>query len=241
MKKAFSRFLFVVFLFSFSACFADEMLLSIRYLGLPVVRVTITDNDSILTISAQATTIGSIAARMNNTYISNYTADYLSISYRKIIQQKDYTEDRIIYYDRENLVAKRTSYLREDISKDYVIKEFSRDFFSALFYLRRILNNPQGEFWLDANSLIWKASYKIIEEEMINTTLGKINTIKVKIDFENVDKREKERSDMLTNNLVSEEQSLYLWFTNDEKHLPVKAKFAMKPFPVFWILDDYRE
>ena len=46
---------------------------------------------------------------------------------------------------------------------------------------------------------------------------------------------------MLTNNLVNDEKSLYFWFTADEQHIPVKAKFAMKPFPVIWKLDSYKD
>ena len=217
------------------------MNLSIRYLGFPVVRVKITDDGNELKVYAKATTIASIAAKMDNTYISDYTDDYLSSTFRKIIKQKDYAEDRIIYYDRINMVANRESYINKDLTKDYPITEISRDFFSALFYLRGKLDESNGHLWLDANSLIWKAPYKIVKKEIIRTTFGKIETIKVKIDFENVNELEKERSDMLTNNLVNDEKSLYFWFTADEQHIPVKAKFEMKPFPVIWKLDSYKK
>ncbi|RLC52033.1 MAG: hypothetical protein DRI23_03775 [Candidatus Cloacimonadota bacterium] len=239
--KRLHNFLILSFLFSISLIFASEMQLSIRYLGLPVVRVKITDNGNELKVHAKATTIASIAAKMDNTYISEYTDDYLSSSYRKIIKQKDYAEDRIINYDRINMIAKRKSYINENITKDYPINGMSRDFFSALFYLRGKLNESKGDLWLDANSLIWKAPYEIVKKEIIRTTLGKVETIKVKIDFENVNELEKERSDMLTNNLVNDEKSLYFWFTADEQHIPVKAKFEMKPFPVIWKLDSYKD
>ena len=52
---------------------------------------------------------------------------------------------------------------------------------------------------------------------------------------------EKERSDMLTNNLVNEERSLVFWFSDDEQRLPLKAKFKMKPFAVVWKLNSYTE
>ena len=238
MKKL-HRNITIFLLFSISLIFSQEFNLSIRYLGIPVVRVQVTDDGSELKVTAKATTFASIAARMDNTYISKYTGDYLPITFRKIIKQNNYAEDRIINYDRSVLIARRTSNLNPELSKEYPIDCSSRDFFSALFFLRGKLDETGGELYLDANSLIWKATYKIVKKEIIRTTFGKIETIKVKLDFSNINGLEKERSDMLTNNLVTEEKSLYFWFTNDEQHIPVKAKFEMKPFPVTWTLDSY--
>ncbi|RLC50754.1 MAG: hypothetical protein DRH79_07175, partial [Candidatus Cloacimonadota bacterium] len=75
MKKLYN-FLILSFLFSISLIFASEIQLSIRYLGLPVVLVKITDNGNELKVHAKATTIASIAAKMDNTYISKYSDDY---------------------------------------------------------------------------------------------------------------------------------------------------------------------
>ena len=240
MKKL-HRNLTILLLFSISLLFSQEFNLSVRYLGFPVVRVKIIDDDRELKVTAKATTIASIAASMDNTYISQYTGDYLPTAFRKIIKQKGYAEDRIISYDRTNLIASQTSYINADLSYEYPINLFSRDFFSALFSLRGKLDKTDGELWLDANSLIWKATFKIVKKEIIKTAFGKIETIKVKIDFYNIKGLEKERSDMLTNNLVTEEKSLYFWFTSDEHHIPVRAKFEMKPFPVIWTLDSYKK
>ena len=140
--KRLHNFLTFLLLISISLIFASEMNLSIRYLGFPVVRVKITDDGKELKVHAKATTLASIAAKMDNTYITEYTDDYLSSSYRKIIKQKDYAEDRIINYDRINMKAQRKSYLNNTLTKDYPITEISRDFFSALFYLRKALDEP---------------------------------------------------------------------------------------------------
>ncbi|HPR17661.1 MAG TPA: hypothetical protein PLD62_05390, partial [Candidatus Cloacimonadota bacterium] len=134
MKKF--SFLFI-WLCVASLIFAEKMELSIRYLGLPVVKVLITDLDSRITVQADATRIASIAASMNNDYISLYSENYLPQIYRKIIDQKDYQEDRLINYDRSKLLAHRISYLDSDKNLDYAIKPESRDFFSSLFYLRK--------------------------------------------------------------------------------------------------------
>ena len=46
---------------------------------------------------------------------------------------------------------------------------------------------------------------------------------------------------MLTNNLVDEGKHLLFWFSDDEKRIPLRAEFNMKPFPVVWELENYEE
>jgi len=97
----------------------------------------------------------------------------------------------------------------------------------------------KGEIWLDANALIWKAKYEITGKEELNTELGSLEAIKVKFTFKQISKGEKENSDMLTNNLVNEDRSLLFWFSNDERKIPLKSKFLMKPFAVTWKMEKY--
>jgi len=218
---------------------AETFNLSIKYLGLSVVNVSIIDEDSILTTKAKSTFIASIASNMNNLYSSVYSSNYLPDTYEKQIDQGDYFENRIIEYNRRTLTAKRTSNISPDRSCEYSINSESRDFFSALFYLRKAIDEPKGELWIDANKLIWKVEYSVVGKEVISTKLGKKQAIKVEMKFYNHSGGEKERSDMLTNNLVNEERSLIFWFSDDEQRLPLKAKFMMKPFAVVWKLNSY--
>ncbi len=218
---------------------AETFDISIKYLGFSVVNVTVTNTDSILTINARSTFIASIASNMDNSYRSVYSGNFLPSKYEKHIDQGDYFEDRIIEYNRQTLTAKRMSNISPDRNCEYPIKLQSRDFFSALFYLREAINEPAGELWIDANKLIWRVEYSITGKEEISTAFGKKDAIKVKMNFHNYLNEEKERSDMLTNNLVNEERSLIFWFSDDEQRLPLKAKFMMKPFAVAWKLNSY--
>ncbi|MDP8269477.1 MAG: DUF3108 domain-containing protein [Candidatus Tenebribacter davisii] len=220
---------------------AESFDISIKYLGISVVKVKITNEDSTLSVQARSTFIASIASNMNNRYTSVYTGNYLPFTYQKQINQGDYFEDRIVKYDRQHLTAQRISSISSERNSEYEIKSESRDFFSALFYLRKAIDEVQGEMWVDANKLIWNVQYSVIGKEIISTKLGRINTIKVKLNFQKYSNREKERSDMLTNNLVNEERSLIFWFSDDEQRLPVKAKFLMKPFAVVWKLNSYKK
>ena len=239
MNKSIFLLLSVLFCLPAAQCL-EKLDLTIRYLGLPVVDVVMTDDGRNIDITAKATPIASIAARMNNRYISTYSGSYLTDSYRKIIRQKDYREDRITHYDRTNLTARRISYIQSDKNLEYDITAHSRDFFAALYYMRLMLNSQaQGELRLDANAMIWKAEYELIGREEISSGLGKQQAIIVKFSFQQISAGEKENSDMLTNNLVNEDRFLLFWFSDDERKIPLKAKFVMKPFPVIWRLENY--
>ncbi len=225
----------------FTALSAEEFSLSIRYLGIKIVNVKMEDQDSVLTISANSTTLASIAAKMNNIYQIEYENNYLPKNYRKLIKQRNYIEDRITEYRRERSIANRISKLDNNLNCSYPIHKETRDFFSSLFYLRNNLNRHEGIIWLDANKLLWKAKYEIIGKEEINTKIGKLESYKVKLTFDKYSQSEKERSDMLTNNLVDEDDILYFWFSAGERKIPLKAIYSMKPFPVTWKIESYHE
>ncbi len=220
---------------------AETFNISIKYLGFSLVNVTMINEDSTLTVNARSTFIASIASDMDNFYRSVYTGNFLPETYEKNIDQGDYFEDRIIEYNRQTLTAKRLSNISPDRNCEYPINTESRDFFSALFYLRYAIDEPTGVLWVDANKLIWKVEYSVMGKEIISTKFGKKSAIKVIMNFQNYLNEEKERSDMLTNNLVNEERSLLFWFSDDEQRLPLKAKFMMKPFAVVWKLNSYTE
>jgi hypothetical protein len=144
-------------------------------------------------------------------------------------------------YQHDKKEATEHNFL-SDNKRIYTIQADTRDFFSSLFFLREELNHKEkGMMWLDANHIPWIASWEIVEREEIKTFSGKQNSVKVKLTFEKGENRKKERSDMLTNNLVKEDSDLFFWFSDDNKKLPLKAVFAMKPFSVVWILDEYQD
>jgi len=217
---------------------AEHLELSIRYLGLKVVNVDILDAENTLTVTAKSTGLGSIASSMDNSYQSTYIANYLPVQYQKNISQKKYSENRITKYFRKDLLASRISFIDDSLNREYPIQSESRDFFSALYYIRHHLENPQ-KLYLDANTLIWQAEYKVMQTEVINTVLGKQEAYVVEVSFSRISQSQKERSDMLTNNLVNEDNVLTLWISTSDQRIPLKARYSMKPFAVFWILETY--
>jgi hypothetical protein len=231
----------IVIFFSSVDLLAVKLNITIKYLGLNVVYVTMEDSNNELKIKAESSALAGIAASMNNQYFSAYENDYLPLYYRKVIDQRGYQEDRIINYDREQEVAYRTSYIDTLKNCSYPVHPETRDFFSALFFICKNFNQSGGILWLDANKLIWKAEYKVLGIERISSFAGKKEVVKLKLDFSRFSSEKAERSDMLTNNLVTEENSLYLWISNDEKRIPLRAEFSMKPFSVVWKITAYEE
>ena len=221
--------------------FSNKISLTIKYLGFNVVYVTMEDNGSELIITARSSALASIASGMDNHYSVVYLGDYLPQTYAKIIEQKDYQERRIITYNREEKTATLTSFIDSSRNCTYAIHPEARDFFSALFYLGKNLNENGGTIWLDAGNLIWQADYEMVKRETVRSYKGKQEALLVKLDFKKISETEKVRSDMLTNNLVSEDNNLYVWFTDDAERIPVKAKFAMSPFSVIWKVTDHEK
>jgi hypothetical protein len=196
------------------------------------------DIDNLMTVKAVSTSLGNLAAEMNNTYKCTYMGKYLPFSYNKVINQKNYSENRLTIYSRDQKKAIRESYIDPDRSKTYAIMPESRDFFSAFYYIRH--NHKDREtIYLDANGLIWKAKYWKVKKEYIETRWGRKRAQIISVSFEKISEEDKQRSDMLTNNLVNEDNTLSIWISDDEARLPYKAVYKMKPFSVHWVLESY--
>ena len=69
---------------------AETFDISIKYLGVSVVKVSVTNEDSTLTVNAKSTFIASIASNMNNSYRSVYSGNFLPSIYKKNIDQGNY-------------------------------------------------------------------------------------------------------------------------------------------------------
>ena len=238
MKKTIISLL--VFCIFATSLFAEKLDLAIKYMGISAVKVQMIDNGKQITTHAKSTGLASIVAQLDNYYISEYDGNYLPKSYKKIIKQKDYLEDRITFYDREEGIAIRNDAILQEKS-DYKIHQESRDFFAAMYQLRFIPELDSGYLWLDANKLLWRAKYNFLRKESIKTVLGRKKALVVELNFEKISTADKSNTDILTNNLVDENKSLIFWISDDEKRLPLKAKFTMKPFAVVWELLNYEE
>lgn len=233
------KIVLLLILFSAQIIFAENINLNITYLGMPAVNVNMAISDSLLSVSAKSVSITKMLAKMDNLYEVKFTStQILPIYYKKIIKQNKYSEDRITFYNRKKLIGSRKSFLTHT-SINYKINEESRDFFSSLLLMRKINGQKHKEIYLDANTRIWKADLTLVKTENIATKIGNFECNKYQIKFKKISHEKKERSDMLTNNLVNEKGILYFWITNDGRNIPVLAKYSRKPFPVYWKIKSY--
>ncbi|HHE38958.1 MAG TPA: DUF3108 domain-containing protein [Candidatus Cloacimonetes bacterium] len=235
------KFLLLIIIIFISNLQAEKLHLAIKYIGLKIINAEIEDHNNVLILTAKSTSLANLMAKTDNKYIIEYENDYLPKKYTKIINQSDYFENRYVIYDRQKEIGKRVSFLDSTKTCEYSIHPRCRDFFSALFYLRKNLDKNPGEIWVDANKITWKVTYRVIKKEKLSSPFGKILTKKVKITFQKESSEEKERSDILTNNLVNEKRNLFFWFSDDQENIPIKAKYAMSPFPIIWKLTKYEK
>ncbi|MCD4828069.1 MAG: DUF3108 domain-containing protein [Candidatus Cloacimonetes bacterium] len=232
--------LFLLALVACVALSAERLNFSIRYIGIKVADVTIDDvrhdGGGRLMVMARSTGIARHMVQLDNTYESAYSGEYLPDTYSKRVHQKNYEEDRVTTYYRDTGTARRVSHLNPARNRQYHIDTNVRDFFTALYYIR---NAPadEGELLLDAAGTIWRARYRVLSRENVRTGIGRIAARKVEFTFEQVDGGNNERSDTLTSNLVTRGDPLHFWFSDDDRCLPVRASFRMRPFPVQWVLE----
>jgi hypothetical protein len=233
----------LIFVLSFwGHLYGETFKYKITCLGIRAVDINITNyynnTTGILHVNAESRFISAIFPYVHNIYITHYEDGFLPITYEKHIDQKKYFEDRIFTYNRETKTAVLQDRLQNKTIPYSIVPE-SRDFMSALLYIAQHAKD-KNEVWLDANRLIWKAAYVIEDREILKTTLGKFPTIKLKIRFIKVSPEPKENTDMMTNQLVNEDNTLYLWVSDDTRHLPLKAKYERKPLPVYWEIVAYK-
>ncbi len=211
---------------------------NIRYLGMKIAEVELTDNigkgEGNIIVKANSVGLGNILFKIDNQYETEYIDDYLSIIYSKSIQQKNFTQERKNYLKPSE---KKVETLLDGKRSNYSLPgmEDARDFFSALLYLRNTVAGQTQRIQIYANNNIWSAQISYLGEDKIK----KKDTLKYRIDFQQISRNKKQRSDVLTNNIVKEDGALYLWFSNDDDRLFLQAEYEASPFSVFWTLEDH--
>ncbi|MBW6516217.1 MAG: DUF3108 domain-containing protein [Candidatus Cloacimonetes bacterium] len=212
---------------------------AIRYLGLKVADVRLNDtrtqNEGRIDVIAKSVSLGNILFKINNKYSVEYQRDYIPYSYSKSIEQKNFTQEKTtLWFPLEKRMEIKVD--NTLASHFHYEEEQFHDFFSALLYIRdHIVSKEPQDIYIYANSNFWVAQISKLGEDKI----GKRNTIKYSINFQQSSNNQKQRSDVLTNNIIKEDNTLYLWFTDDDERLPLQAEYDTSPFSVFWTLESY--
>ena len=228
--------LILTILLIFSSLSAERLSFAIEYLNFTVATLDIEKTDSTISVqSSSSKFISLFTSSYENYYTTEIDSLFLPIIYKKSINQKNFQEEAIITYYHDIFTANYKDSIT-NMERNYNILEDSREFFSALYYLRTLNLKEDNNLTLDVAGKIVLLSTKYIESETIKTNIGRRNTNKIELYFKWYDNTQKMRSDILTNNIWLEDNTLTFWFTDDEKQIPVKAQYNMKPFSVFWNL-----
>jgi len=136
------------------------------------------------------------------------------------ISQKegDYVREKIYLYDlKEGMVTfiKRKRGRREQIRENRIPSLPFQDMISALYYFRRYGDFRVGRttaFTICVDGKFYTAKVRVVSKERIDTPFGEVETFKCSPSKELSMKGSFERKG-----------DVFVWFTADERHLPVKV------------------
>lgn len=237
MKIKVTLSLIIYFLVMINLFSTEKLYFSIDYVGFSVANIEFIHNQNNITIKAKSSRLSNFfSVSFDNVYNIEVDSVFRPVSYFKEVNQKNFQENAVHLYDFESLRAEYNCRIN-NINLHYPITHETRDFFSALYFIRNNKNTEQ--FDVDSAGIIWTINVRKVENEILNTSIGRKEVVKYAITFfknDNIDNfnTQKLRSDVLTNNLVNEENLLYFWFTDDEERIPVRAQYVMSPFNVAW-------
>lgn len=234
------KFICLTLFILFNNLAAETIQVSIEFKGFKVADVSIKHNDNEIDIYAKSTVLANLFNyRFENSYWISKDNNYLPKKYIKKIEQHNFAENTVTTYNHDQLHAVRQCLNKGDLT-EYRLFSDTRDFFSALFYLRTVDLKKEHSFTIDNVGKLSTISCKFITNEIIKTPIGVFNTTKVAISFKFIDSQPTARSDILTNNLVKPDNTLFFWFTNDENKIPVKAIYTLKRLSVNWVVRDIK-
>jgi hypothetical protein len=227
----------------FAVLKAETIHFTIDYMGLSVANIRFEnerlEEGSLLTVNASSTRLSSVfAISFDNVYEILSDSLFLPVVYSKNIDQRNFKEISQTMYCFMELEAD----FHDTVSgkrHNYRINDDTRDIFTALFYMRTLDLRENISFSIDAAGKMWTITSRFLGTEQLRTTIGSFMTNRVEISFEQYDDTRGLRSDILTNNLVNEDNRLIFWFTDDERQIPVRASYNMRPFNVNWTIRNY--
>jgi len=207
----------------------------VTYLGIPVtkVKVTLEKNNSLKNINAHASSSGVAAAffKVNNNYTTYCDSLYRPYLFKKSIVQ-------------QNLMDYKTTKFQPDEDKITVYNEFTEsglsnipmekptyDLISFAFAAANCEND--SSFLVISDFDIWRFNLVYLDEEYISAAEQNFICDKYQIKMKKIiDNPTEAPTDVLTNNLFGENNKLYVWYSADERRIPVMMKFKQILFSV---------
>jgi hypothetical protein len=139
-----------------------------------------------------------------------------SRNYRVKIREGSHRRDKEVIFDS---AAKRVTYINhiDKNSASYDLTEATFDPLASLYYVRTLPLEMGKSVYVSIfdSGKFYKLEVKVIKREEVETPAGTFKTIMV-------------QPVMLTEGIFSRKGDIYVWFTDDEKRIPVQLKTKVK-------------
>ena len=184
------------------------------------------DNRKVYDIKATAISsrLFSLFYRLNDTVESYIDYDgFFSDRFHLVLDETKQTRDALELYDSEKAQTfywNRWHHNKNEYTetKEYdPIQSFSQDSLSALFYLRSI-PLPMGAvitFPVVSEGKSWEAVVKVVRREMMDSPLGRVQTVVVKPETK-------------YRGILQKKGDTYIWLTDDERRFVVRMDAKVK-------------
>ncbi|MDY0219391.1 MAG: DUF3108 domain-containing protein [Candidatus Cloacimonas acidaminovorans] len=196
------------------------------------ISIQISENEPVIEIKAKSLKETAISPQLNNIYRIEHNGSYQPITYTRVIRQKNVNDKVIVNYNHNSSQATMIR-LSDNSTIQYSIAKNSQDVYS--FLAEVIAGRVQtGKYPIDANGVKWQANVVQLASETVDTPLGKYPARHYEITFHNLTEKKMPYIDMVTFNMLQENNKLNLWVYNNQ--YAVKATFKKKGLSSCWEL-----
>ena len=210
-----------------------------KAVGVKIAQISIQQNDADKYVEVRAKSLreSPIFPKINNVYRIKHNGSYQPLTYTRIIRQKNVQDEVTTTYNHNT--AQAYMYRNSDKSTtQYSIAQDTQDIYSLL--AKVIAGQVEtGTYPIDANGVSWQANITRYSSEIVDTPLGKYPAVRYEITFRNLTDKKMPYIDMVTFNMLQENNRLNLWVYN--RQFAVKATFKKKGISSTWELFNVRQ
>lgn len=133
-------------------------------------------------------------------------------NYRVRIREGRHRRNKEVVFDSPNHRASFTDHLSGE-KKDIEIRDNTLDPLSSFYYIRTLKAEVGKSLYVDIldSKKLWNVEVQVLRKERIRTGLGDFDTIVIK-------------PLLKSEGIFNKRGDMYIWLTDDEKHLPVKMQ-----------------
>jgi hypothetical protein len=133
-------------------------------------------------------------------------------SYRIKIREGNYRRNKEVVFDNTRHRASFTDHLSGE-KKEIEIRDNTLDPLSSFYYIRTLKAEVGKSIYVDIldNKKLWNVEVQVLRKERISTGLGDFDTIVIK-------------PLLKSEGIFNKRGDMYIWLTDDRKHIPVKMR-----------------